>query len=153
MASPSGTSSGSTLVQSSGSEEELQQLMDQRKRRRMISNRESARRSRMKKQKHLDDLTAQVAQLTDEKNQIVLGINVFTQLCLNIDGENAILRAQATELGRRLEALNEIIVFMNGGTGYFGTEEVIPGFESINNPWTSSYLSQPVVVSSDMLLY
>lgn len=114
MGSSSGTiSSGSSGLQNSGSEEDLQQLMDQRKRKRMISNRESARRSRMRKQKHLDDLMAQVSQLRKENNQIITGMNVTTQHFLNVEAENSVLRAQVSELTHRLQSLNEIIDFMN----------------------------------------
>ncbi|XP_047150266.1 bZIP transcription factor 44-like [Vigna umbellata] len=87
MASSSGTCSGSSsLLQNSGSEEDLQALMDQRKRKRMTSNRESAQRSRMRKEKHLDDLVTQVAQLRKENQQIL-----------------------TTERDHWLESLNEII--------------------------------------------
>ncbi|XP_042009236.1 bZIP transcription factor 11-like [Salvia splendens] len=44
--------------------------VQQRKQRRMESNRESARLSRVKKQKYMDDLTAEVAHLSKLNNQI-----------------------------------------------------------------------------------
>uniref|UniRef100_A0A5B6Z9G4 BZIP domain-containing protein n=1 Tax=Davidia involucrata TaxID=16924 RepID=A0A5B6Z9G4_DAVIN len=157
MASSSGTSSASFLLQNSGSEEDLQQLMDQRKRKRMVSNRESARRSRMRKQKHLDDLMTQLTQLGKENNQILTSMNVTTQHYLNIEHENSILRAQMAELSNRLESLNEIITFMNATNGGFGTEEPYTFTETtdgfMNNPWNYLYLNQPIMASADMLQY
>ncbi|KAL9237466.1 hypothetical protein vseg_012010 [Gypsophila vaccaria] len=113
MASPGGgiTSSGTTssLNQNSSSEEEMQvAMMDERKRKRMISNRESARRSRMRKQKHLDDLTAQVGNLKKSNTQILNTINITTQHFLKVEAENSILRAQMLELSNRLQSLNDI---------------------------------------------
>ncbi|KAF8024294.1 hypothetical protein BT93_F1474 [Corymbia citriodora subsp. variegata] len=112
MASSSGNSSSTLRLQNSGSEGEPQQQqpgMDQRKRKRMESNRESARRSRMRKQKHLDDLTAEATRLVKENNQILTGINVAAQHLTNVDSENSVLRAQVTELSHRLDSLNEIL--------------------------------------------
>ncbi|KAI6703900.1 hypothetical protein NL676_013036 [Syzygium grande] len=79
MASPCGTSSGSSLVQKSAPEEELRVVMDQRKRKKVISSRESTRWSWMRKQKHLDDLRAQAAQLRMENHQIGTNINITVQ--------------------------------------------------------------------------
>ncbi|CAH9100571.1 unnamed protein product [Cuscuta europaea] len=124
------SSPGSSGVQNnSGSDQEdLQLVMDERKRKRMISNRESARRSRMRKQKHLDDLMAQVAQLRKENGQILSYMNISTQHYLNAEAENSILRAQVAELTHRLESLNDITGFLNfphafGGGGGFGFDE------------------------------
>lgn len=156
MASSSGTtttttttSSGSSLLHNSGSEEDLQNLMDLRKRKRMISNRDSARRSRMRKQKHLDDLMAQLAQLRKENNQIITTMSLTTQNYLNIEADNSILRAQMVELTSRLQSLNEIITFMdvtatanasglNNNANHFGTvvleEEMGPTYGVFTEP-------------------
>ncbi|KAF8068545.1 hypothetical protein N665_1145s0013 [Sinapis alba] len=87
---------------------------DERKRKRKESNRESARRSRMRKQKHLDDLTAQVAHLREENSRIVAGITVTTQKYVAIEAENSVLRAQFLELDQRLASLNEIVETAGG---------------------------------------
>ncbi|XWS24407.1 hypothetical protein CRYUN_Cryun28dG0099200 [Craigia yunnanensis] len=159
MASCSGNSnsSGSTLLQKSGSEEDLYQLMDQRKRKRMESNRESARRSRMRKQKHLDDLVAQGTQLRKDNNQILTSINFTTQHYLNIEAENSVLRAQMIELSQRLDSLTEILNYLNSPTTINGVYET-EGFEtsadhSFTNPFNMLFLNQPIMASADIFQY
>lgn len=126
MASSSGTSSGSSFIQNSGSEEDLQQLMDQRKRKRMISNRESAWRSRMRKQKHLDDLMSQLSNLMKENNEILTNMSVTTQNYLNIEAENSILRAQVSELKQRFESLTKItsVLSYNGNINEISNDQI-----------------------------
>ncbi|KAK2392865.1 hypothetical protein P8452_29683 [Trifolium repens] len=150
MASSSGTSSGYSTLPNSGSEEDLILLMDQRKRKRMISNRESARRSRLRKQKHLDDLAVQVSQLRNENQQILTSVNLTTQRFLAVESENSVLRAQLTELNNRFESLNEIINFMNVTNGVF--EPVVDNNNNnyFNNPLNMGYLNQPIMASADM---
>ncbi|KAG2324294.1 hypothetical protein Bca4012_038807 [Brassica carinata] len=119
LGSPTSNSSISTTgLQNSGSESDLRQrdLIDERKRKRKQSNRESARRSRMRKQKHVDDLTAQVAHLRKENGHIVAGISVTTEHYVTIEAENSILRAQLLELNHRLESLNEIVEFVESSS-------------------------------------
>ncbi|OVA06207.1 Basic-leucine zipper domain [Macleaya cordata] len=160
MASSSGTSSGSF-----GSEDQSLLVIDQRKQKRMLSNRESARRSRMRKQKHLDGLTAQVAQLRKENNQILTSLNITTQHYLNIESENSILRAQMEELSHRLQSLNEIIHYLNANNMSFESTttdhhhhyhlqdfQTTPA-DNFMNPWNSVYLNQPIMASADMFQY
>ncbi|GFY95859.1 hypothetical protein Acr_11g0001650 [Actinidia rufa] len=118
MASSSGNSSGSLQIQSSGPKEGL---MDQRKRKRMQSNRESARRSRMRKQTHLNDLTAQIARLKEENDQIHTNLSITSQHYLNVEAENSVLRAQMGELSQRLDALNDILNYLDASKGVFGS--------------------------------
>lgn len=160
MASSSGTSSVSSMIQNSGSEEDLQALMDQRKRKRMLSNRESARRSRMRKQKHLDDLTAQMAQLTKESHQIISSLNITSQHYMNMEAENSVLRAQVAELRNRLQSLNEIITFLNTNNGGGVVEDYSsnnnftePSADCFFNPLNLSYLNQPIMASAEMFQY
>lgn len=165
MASSSGTSSGSgsgsgsgsyTLL-NSGSEEDLQQLMDERKRKRMISNRESARRSRMKKQKYLDDLMSQLSNLMKENNEILTSMSVTTQNYLNIEAENSILRAQVSELKQRFESLTKItsVLSYNGNDNGISNDQII--YESSladaliqNESWNFMY--HPIM-TADIMQY
>ena len=159
MASSSGNSS--TPTQNSGSEGDLQVLMDQRKRKRMQSNRESARRSRMRKQKHLDDLMGQVTQLSKDNNQILTSIKITTQHFMNVEAENSILRAQVVELSQRLESLNGILNFINTTSsvgGVYGTHQnttaAAASADSFINPLDLLYHNQPIMASAtDMFHY
>ncbi|KAL3640910.1 hypothetical protein CASFOL_015878 [Castilleja foliolosa] len=166
MASSSGNSSGSPPVQNSGSDEDLLNL---RKRKRMQSNRESARRSRQRKQKQMDDLTVQVAQLKKDNGQISSGIDMTTQQYVSVEADNSVLRAQMMELTQRLDSLNEILSYINsGGRGGSTTATATGGcvFEAEdfqgfgdeifnsnnNNLWNSVGFNhlQPIMASSEM---
>ncbi|KAG4169048.1 hypothetical protein ERO13_A12G062200v2 [Gossypium hirsutum] len=162
--SSSGASSGSSTLRSSSSSEDFQPILDERKRKRMLSNRESARRSRMRKQKHLDELMAQVSNLTNHNNQIHTSINVTTQLYSNVEAENLVLRAQMTELSNRLQSLNEIIHFINSSNGVLQNDTNFDqaaychphhqlNDDSLMNPWNFSTTNQPFMPSADMMMY
>lgn len=90
------------ILESSGPEKEL---MDQRKNKRKQSNRESAKRCRMRKHKHVDDMMSQMSQLTKDNSEILNSINITTQHYLNVEAENSILRAQIGELSQRFQSL------------------------------------------------
>ena len=167
-----GTSSGkwSQIVSSSGSEEELQVLMDQRKRKRMQSNRESARRSRMRKQQHLDELTARAAQLRRDNAQIAASVGVTAQHLAGLQAENSVLRAQMSELSQRLQSLNDIVSYINScGTTVLECETALENNTSnyiinsnnnnsagfvMNNAVNLVRLSHPIMANAaDMFLY
>ncbi|KAK4351941.1 hypothetical protein RND71_027459 [Anisodus tanguticus] len=158
------TSSGNSSIQNSGSsEEDLQVLMvvNERKRKRMQSNRESARRSRMRKQKHIDDLIGQVTQLKKENSNILSSINITTQQYANVEAENSVLRAQMMELSQRLQSLNEILSYINSNNnnnvnnnnnnnGVFDDFQICSE-TLMNNSWNMMYVNQPIMASADML--
>ncbi|KAK7291212.1 hypothetical protein RIF29_06168 [Crotalaria pallida] len=157
MATSSGNSSMTTKLQSSGSEEDLQLLMDQRKRKRKQSNRESAKRSRMRKQKHLDDLIAQVDMLKKENSEILTRVNITTQHYLKVEAENCILRAQMGELSQRLQSLNDILELINTNNGVCDEIDTnnccyLTGASDYNfmNPMNMIHLNQPIMASADM---
>lgn len=156
MDTSSGNSSGcSDKNKKSGSEEGL---VDQRKRKRMQSNRESARRSRMRKQEHLDDLIALIGQLKNENSRIMNSMSITTQQCLNVEAENSVLRAQMDELSQRLESLNYILSCLNTTSASTGGLFESGDFESspesyMDNSWNLMYLNQPILASPDLFQY
>ncbi|KAE8675755.1 hypothetical protein F3Y22_tig00111644pilonHSYRG00066 [Hibiscus syriacus] len=148
----------STSLRSPGSDEDFQQILNERKRKRMVPNREAAHPSRMRKQKHLDDLMGQVSQLTTENHQILTSINIAGELYLNIEAENSVLRAQMAELSGRLQSLNEIVGFINSGDGVFGYDHHHhqvddDTFMNVNQWNCFSVNHQPIIAAADMIMY
>lgn len=68
----------------------------------MISNRESARRSRMRKQRHLDELWSQVVRLRTENHSLIDKLNHVSGCHDRALQENARLKEEATNLRQML---------------------------------------------------
>ncbi|KAJ1278292.1 hypothetical protein BS78_04G069100 [Paspalum vaginatum] len=81
---------------------------DERKRRRLASNRESARRSRVRKQRRLDDLSAQVAELLGANQRLLIELNHVMAKHARVVRENAKLREEADGLQKRLSEIMEV---------------------------------------------
>ncbi|KAL3510950.1 hypothetical protein ACH5RR_030351 [Cinchona calisaya] len=80
-------------------------IIDERKQRRMISNRESARRSRMRKQRHLDELWSQVHRLRTENHNLIDRINHISESHDKVVQENTRLKEEASDLRQMLTNL------------------------------------------------
>ncbi|CAH2037905.1 unnamed protein product [Thlaspi arvense] len=98
----SSSSNGQDLITSnnSTSDEDHQQSMviDERKQRRMISNRESARRSRMRKQRHLDELWSQVIRLRTDNHCLIDKLNRVSESHELALKENVKLKEETSDL-------------------------------------------------------
>ncbi|PKU66375.1 bZIP transcription factor 44-like [Dendrobium catenatum] len=82
---------------------------DHRRLRRMISNRESARRSRIRKQRHLEDLRSRVGRLRLENHAISDRISTISCSSVVLAHQNELLRSEITALNRRLSDIRRIL--------------------------------------------
>lgn len=105
----SGASEGDGITHSQSNsasyEAEEHQVIDERKQRRRLSNRESARRSQLRKHNHLNELRAQVVRLRAENEETLKKFNITSQHCACITEENSLLRSEALELSHKLQEL------------------------------------------------
>ncbi|KAI4383452.1 hypothetical protein MLD38_009286 [Melastoma candidum] len=85
-------------------------VMDERKRRRMLSNRESARRSRVRRQKHLESVRDQVNRLRLENQEIStrLTMILYHGRCLGF--ENSQLRSDNLNLRQKLSEVCDLML-------------------------------------------
>ena len=116
--------------------------MYERKRKRMESNRESARRSRMKKQKLLEDLSDVASRLQGENVRLAQSIKAKEEAYVEIEAANDILRAQTMELADRLRFLNSILEI---------ADEVGGGGESFEIPQIPDPLFMPWQIPHPMM--
>lgn len=112
----------------------------------------------MRKQKHLDDLTAEVAQMSKENHQIFNRLNVSTQHYVKVEAENSVLRAQMMELSQRLQALNEILNHTTttsasaAGSCMFEADEFQFAEGFLNNSWNLMGANQlPIMAAAEMM--
>ncbi|GMH31204.1 hypothetical protein Nepgr_033047 [Nepenthes gracilis] len=86
-------------------DEQQLKIIDERRQRRMISNRESARRSRMRKQRHLDELWSHVIRLRTENHNLIDKLNHVSESHQQVLQENARLKEEASGLHQMLTSL------------------------------------------------
>ncbi|XP_030512505.2 basic leucine zipper 8-like, partial [Rhodamnia argentea] len=105
-------------------------LIDERRRRRMISNRESARRSRMRKQRHLDELWSQVLRLQGENQSLVERLSEATERHERAVREIARLREEVSDLRQLLRDVRFDSPYDDASGGIRDLEEVACDSES-----------------------
>ncbi|GMH27553.1 hypothetical protein Nepgr_029396 [Nepenthes gracilis] len=96
--------SGSVSTSDEAEEQQLR-IIDERKQRRMVSNRESARRSRMRKQRHLDELWTQTIRLRTENRDLMRNLNHLSDSYDQVLQENGQLKEEASALRQMLATL------------------------------------------------
>lgn len=126
-------------LSSSSEEDALPVIFDEKKRKRMDSNRQSARRSRMRKQQHLDDLLNDITRLKNENKQIEIQINMYTQRYMEVESNNTIMRSNVMELIDRLKYLNSVLQFVEEFSGMGIDIPEIP--DPLLKPWQLPYPS------------
>lgn len=109
FSSPALSASISNNSSTSDESEEHQQhrIIDERKQRRMVSNRESARRSRMRKKRHLDELWSQVLAFRTENCTLLDKLNQMSETHDKVLQENARLKEEASGLRQLLVVLRD----------------------------------------------
>ncbi|KAI9165546.1 hypothetical protein LWI28_016086 [Acer negundo] len=115
-----------------------------KKRKRLMSNRESARRSRLKKMNQLNSLLAEIKKLKEENDQMLLTMSLSNQLYLDMEAQNSVLRAQIAELNYRLQTLKEIINVVSSSSCYGVCE-------TINNPLLLDQYHQNVNYNNNVI--
>ncbi|KAI3460134.1 hypothetical protein Pfo_016797 [Paulownia fortunei] len=83
--------------------------VEERKRRRMVSNRESARRSRLRKKRHLENLTNEVNRLKVENRELKNLLCVLTHDCHLVQRDSNRLLSESIYLQHKLTGLHQIL--------------------------------------------
>ncbi|CAL9125737.1 unnamed protein product [Musa acuminata var. zebrina] len=83
---------------------------EHRQLRRKLSNRESARRCRMRKQRHLEELRAESARLRALNRDMASRVGDLSHRCLLFRRANHRLRVESAALSRRLDELRRLVL-------------------------------------------
>ncbi|KAF9677227.1 hypothetical protein SADUNF_Sadunf08G0086000 [Salix dunnii] len=129
---------------SSGSDVDAPNAMiDDKRRKRMISNRESARRSRMKRQKQMEDLVSEKSILErkiyeDNEKYVAVWQSRFA-----LESQNKILRDEKMKLAEKLKNLQHILASYEVPE----SDKDIEVSDKFLNPWQVSSPVKPITAS------
>ena len=112
-------------------------MVDERKRRRMISNRESARRSRMRKQKHLENLRNQLNRFKTGNKELTNRLRVLNLHGQLLREENQSLRYESVMLQQKLWDIRQVLLVRQLH------HQLIPSGWPCNNNLTTIYEQNP----------
>ncbi|KAL1195041.1 bZIP transcription factor 2 [Cardamine amara subsp. amara] len=84
---------------------------DERKKKRKLSNRESAKRSREKKQKHLEEMSIQLNQLKTQNRELTNQLRYVLYHCQQTKTENDRLRLEHRILQDKLLNVRQVLMF------------------------------------------
>ncbi|KAA8544920.1 hypothetical protein F0562_019685 [Nyssa sinensis] len=144
------TTSGSSREQSDddeleGETETTQNMdpVDAKRVRRMLSNRESARRSRRRKQAHLTELENQVAQLRVENSSLLKRLTDISQKYNEAAVDNRVLKADVETLRAKVKMAEETVKRITGLNPMFQP------VSEISTGGVSSFAGSPSDTSAD----
>ncbi|XP_051118898.1 bZIP transcription factor 53-like [Andrographis paniculata] len=129
----------------------ISEIDDDKKRKRKLSNRESARRSRMRKQQHLDELVTEQSHLQEENKKLMQMIDDASQRYLDSASNNNVLRAQVMELTDRLRSLNSVIEIASEVSGLSLDIQDIP--DALLEPWQLPCPTQAIPANANVFQY
>ncbi|WJZ90053.1 hypothetical protein VitviT2T_009229 [Vitis vinifera] len=124
---------------------------DEKRARRMLSNRESARRSRRRKQEHLSELETQVSQLGVENSSLLKRLTDINQKYNEAAVDNRVLKADVETLRTKVRMAEDAVKRVTGLTSLLPAIPDIPsmGMPFVNNTSSNTSADAAVPVQRD----
>ncbi|XP_012845641.1 PREDICTED: light-inducible protein CPRF2 [Erythranthe guttata] len=116
---------------------------DAKRTRRMLSNRESARRSRRRKQAHLTELETQVSQLKVENSSLLKRLNNISQKYNEAAVDNRVLKADVETLRAKVKMAEETVKRVTG------LNPILQAMSEISTMGVPSFANSPSDTSAD----
>ncbi|CAD6267111.1 unnamed protein product [Miscanthus lutarioriparius] len=147
---PANSGISKELSDDDGDLEETTDPANANKMRRMLSNRESARRSRKRKQAHLNDLESQVSRLTSENASLLKRLADMTQKYKDASLDNKNLTVDIETMRRKVNIAEEAVRRLTGTTLMLSTAFDKPASSTPLSSCASDAASASVAIEDSM---